>query len=539
MSNAAVPATPVSRRSALKARSVTSRLVATFSGPAGVALKFVFLGLFNALIVWAVAVLIDQHKWVAVIVTIIAAVAIDAIYLSRRKYPLKFLVPGTIFLIAFSVIPIIYTVNVAFTNYSTGHILSKSEAIVQIKDNTQGPPPNGKTYNLTPALSKDGELVLLLDDADTGKTYVGTREGLTPLPPSTVKVSGGTITAASGYKVITGARLFSLDKELNAYRVPTPGGSAIQPQGIDNAVQLAPTLRYDPKADTFTSIKDASVVYRDNGHGSFVATVGGQAQTLEPGWKTYVGLLNFSKIVNDPLIRNPFLRVLLWTVVFAFFTVLLSFALGLFLAITLQKKFRMQKAYRLILVLPYAIPAFLTILIWGGLMNPHDAILNSVFHVNIPWLYDPWWARVSIIIVSVWLTFPYFFLVSLGALQSIPAELVEAARVDGAGGWQVFRKITLPLLLVAVAPLTIASFAFNFNNFNIIYLLTQGGPAAGDQSIAGTTDILISYTFKLAFQSGKGGNYALAGAVTILIFFIVATISGIAFWRTKALESLR
>jgi arabinogalactan oligomer/maltooligosaccharide transport system permease protein len=517
---------------------VTSRLVATFSGPAGVALKFVILGLFNALVVWAVAILADQRKWVAMIVTIAATAAIDAIYLSPRRYPLKFLVPGTIFLIAFSVIPIIYTVNVAFTNYSTGHILSRSEAITQIEQNTQAPPPNGKTYNLTPALNKDGELVLLLDDADSGKTYLGTREGLTPLDRTTVKISEGAITAAAGYKVITGARLFTLDKELNLYRVPTGEGSAIQPQGIDNAVQLAPTLRYDAKAGTFTRIKDG-VVYRDNGRGSFVATINGTEQELEPGWKTYVGLVNFSKIIHDPLIRNPFLRVLLWTIVFAFLTVLLSFALGLFLAITLQKKFRLQRVYRLILVLPYAIPAFLTILIWGGLMNPHDAILNSLFHVNIPWLYDPWWARVSIIIVSIWLTFPYFFLVSLGALQSIPGELVEAARVDGAGSWQVFRKITLPLLLVAVAPLTIASFAFNFNNFNIIYLLTQGGPAAGDQSIAGTTDILISYTFKLAFQSGKGGNYALAGAITILIFFIVATISGVAFWRTKALETLR
>lgn len=502
------------------------------------ALKFVLLGIFNALIVWAAAVLASQHKWVAVIVTAAAALAIDAIYLARRKIPLKFLVPGTVFLIAFSVIPIIYTVNVAFTNYSTGHILSKSEAIDQIKINALAPPPNGKTYNLSPALDKDGNLVLLLDDADTGKTFVGTRDGLTPLPRSSVKVSGGVITAASGYSLIKGARLFSLDKELEDFRVPIPGGSAIHPEGIDNAVQLAPTLRYDAKTGTFTRIKDG-VVYRDNGKGSFVATANGKKEELEPGWKTYVGFTNFSRIIHDPLIRNPFLRVLLWTITFAFLTVLLSFALGLFLAITLQKKFRLQRVYRAVLILPYAIPAFLTILIWGGLMNQHDAILNSLFHINIPWLYDPWWARVSIIIVSVWLTFPYFFLVSLGALQSIPGELVEAARVDGAGAFQVFRKITLPLLLVAVAPLTIASFAFNFNNFNIIYLLTQGGPAAGDQSIAGTTDILISYTFKLAFASGKGGDYALAAGVTILIFFIVATISGIAFWRTKALETLR
>ena len=126
------------------------------------------------------------------------------------------------------------------------------------------------------------------------------------------------------------------------------------------------------------------------------------------------------------------------------------------------------------------------------------------------------------IIVSVWLTTPYFFLVSLGALQSIPAELTEAARVDGGGAWQIFRRVTLPLLLVAVAPLMIASFAFNFNNFNNVYLLTGGGPYTGASSIAGNTDILISYTYKLAVAAGKGNDYGLASAVAIIIFFIVA-----------------
>ena len=143
------------------------------------------------------------------------------------------------------------------------------------------------------------------------------------------------------------------------------------------------------------------------------------------------------------------------------------------------------------------------------------------------------------ILVSVWLTAPYFFLVSMGALQSIPGELTEAARVDGGGRWQIFRRVTLPLLLIAVAPLLIASFAFNFNNFGNIYLLTGGGPAADDQSVAGATDILITYTYKIAFESGKGNDYGLASAVSILIFFIVATISGIAFWKTKALEEVK
>ena len=127
----------------------------------------------------------------------------------------------------------------------------------------------------------------------------------------------------------------------------------------------------------------------------------------------------------------------------------------------------------------------------------------------------------------------------MGALQSIPAELIEAARVDGGSAWQVFRRVTLPLLLVAVSPLMIASFAFNFNNFNNIYLLTGGGPASNESSLAGETDILISCTYKLAIATGKGADYGLACAVSIIIFMIVATISGSAFLRTKALESTR
>ena len=111
--------------------------------------------------------------------------------------------------------------------------------------------------------------------------------------------------------------------------------------------------------------------------------------------------------------------------------------------------------------------------------------------------------------------------------------------MDGARGWQVFRKVTLPLLLIAVAPLMIASFAFNFNNFNNIYLLTTGGPFSGNSSIAGATDILISYTYKLAIATGKGNDYGLASAVTIIIFFITAGISAIGFSRTKVLEEVQ
>jgi arabinogalactan oligomer/maltooligosaccharide transport system permease protein len=511
--------------------------MAAFSGPTGLVVKLTLLAVVNALAIWAATILGRDGKWIALVVLVASTVAIDLIYLwpTQRTLPAKFLVPGTVLLLCFQVTPILYTINVAFTNYATGHILSKSEAIDGIKVNSLAQPENGKAYTLSPAEDADGKLVLLLVDDATGKPYVGTRGGLEPLPAGDVTIAGGAITAASGFTLLKGAKLFTLDPVLADYRVPVGGSSAIHAEGIDAAFVEVPTLRYDPAADTFTQIKTGDV-FRDNGKGSFVSASG---EELEPGWKTYVGFTQFRRIVNDPLIRRPFLRVFAWTFSFAFLTVFLSFALGLFLAITLQKPIRFRSLYRTVIVVPYAIPAFLMILVWAGLLNDQFGVVNHVLHTSIPWLFDPWWARTSIVFVSVWLTFPYFFLVSLAALQSIPAELTEAARVDGAGPLQVFRRITLPLLLVAVAPLLIASFAFNFNNFNVVYLLTKGGPAAGDQPLAGSTDILISYTYKLAFETGTGGAYALACAVSLIIFFIVASISVIAFRQSRFLETMQ
>ena len=518
------------------AMSLPTRLMVLLSGTVGFVLKLVFLGIVNAVAVWAGTILAGDDDWIPLGVLVATTLAIDAIYLvPRRTLPAKFLVPGTLFLLAFQVIPIVYTVGVAFSNYSTGHILSKKEAIEGIKANSLTPPADGKTYTMSPARDEGGELVLLLADEDTGDTFVGTREGLQPLPRDRFRFQDGVIVGAQGYTVIRGAELFQLDRELAAYTVPTRGDSAIRPEGIEGALELRPTLRYDTGADTFTRISDG-LVFRDNGKGSFVAARG---QELEPGWKTGIGAENFRRVVQDPLIRDPFLRVFAWTFVFAFLTVLGSFALGLFLAIALDRPgMRFQRTYRSLLVIPYAVPGFLSILVWGGLLNDDFGVVNRLFHSSIPWLFDANWAKVSVLLVSLWLTFPYFFLVSLGALQSIPAELTEAARVDGAGPFQLFRKVTLPLLLVAVAPLLIASFAFNFNNFNNIYLLTGGGPSTGE-SVAGATDILISYTYKLAFEAGKGNDYGLAASVSIIIFFIVAAISGVSFWRSKTLETMR
>jgi arabinogalactan oligomer/maltooligosaccharide transport system permease protein len=522
---------------AAAALSAPARLMAAFSGTVGFTVKIVLLGLVNAIALWAGLVLASNGKWPAVGALVLTTLAIDAAYVARRALPLKFLIPGVLLMLAFQVIPIFYTVNVALTNYSTGHILAKNEAVAAIKENSLAPGEGGKSYTMAPARNADGDLVLLLADEDSGATYVGTREGLTPLDKGKVKTGELGIVAAEGYKLVKGNELFSLDRQLNSFTVPTKGSAAIRPEGLDAAVELQPTLRYDPQRDQFVRIADG-VVFRDNGKGGFTAANG--RDELEPGWKTGVGFANFGRIVHNPLIRAPFLRVFVWTFVFAILTVLFSFVLGLLLAITLNHDgMRFQRGYRSVLVLPYAVPGFLSLLVWQGLLNDDFGVVNRVFHLNVPWLFDGTWAKVSVIVVSLWLTFPYFFLVSLGALQSIPAELTEAARVDGGGGWQVFRKVTLPLLLIVVTPLMIASFALNFNNFGLIYLLTGGGPQSGDQTVAGSTDILISYTYKLAFASGKGQDYGLASAIALIVFFIIASISTLTFWRTKTLENVR
>jgi arabinogalactan oligomer/maltooligosaccharide transport system permease protein len=192
------------------------------------------------------------------------------------------------------------------------------------------------------------------------------------------------------------------------------------------------------------------------------------------------------------------------------------------------------------LILPYAFPAFLSALIWAGMMNKSFGFINQVLlgGAEIGWLTDPWISKFSVLLVNLWLGFPYMFLVCMGALQGIPEEVNEAGVMDGASPWQIFRRIKLPLLLVTVTPLLIASFAFNFNNFNLIYMLTGGGPRFEDTAIpAGHTDLLISMVYKVAF-TGQNRDYGLASAFTILIFIVVAVIAVISFRKTKALEEL-
>ena len=343
-------------------------------------MKIALLSVTNAHAVWAIYVLLTRHHWIAVAVLVVATVVIDLLYLARRfAVPAKFLIPGTILLIAFQIIPIIYTVEVAFTNYSTGHFTTKPDAIRQIEVTSLQPPANGRTYTMAVARDSAGTLALILQDDASKKDYVGTQKGLKALPAGTVRAPGGAIASAKGYTLLHGLALFNLDKQLQTFVVPV-GKAGIRPQSITTAVELEPTLRYDPRRDAFIRLSDGAV-FRDDGKGEFAHG----ADALEPGWKTGVGTKNFASILHDPLVRDPFLQVFAWTFAFAVAVVLLSFSLGLFLAIALDLRgMRFQRVYRSILIIPWAIPAFLSLLVWQGLLNDQFGVVNRVFHLNVP-----------------------------------------------------------------------------------------------------------------------------------------------------------
>jgi arabinogalactan oligomer/maltooligosaccharide transport system permease protein len=178
----------------------------------------------------------------------------------------------------------------------------------------------------------------------------------------------------------------------------------------------------------------------------------------------------------------------------------------------------------------------MSILVWAGMFDAEYGAINAILNTDIAWFRDGNFAKFAVLLVNLWLGFPYFYLVSSGALQAIPSDLAEAASIDGAKPTQVFRLITLPLLLKILTPLLISSFAFNFNNFNLIYLLTGGGPRNDlDGEIAGATDILISYTYRIAFGTDIQ-NLGLASAISVVIFIIVAVISLYGIRKSKVLD---
>lgn len=507
------------------------------SGLPGQVGKVFALGLAVALAVWGMFPLIDAHAWLALAALLAVTALIFYVYLSRRPIPAKYLLPGTLLLIAFQVIPIIYTASTAFTNFGDGHRGSKQNAITAIQTSSVRQIPGSAEYALSVASVGDpttGRLVFLLLDPASGAVYRGDTSGLHPLDASEVTVSGGRITAVRGYVLLTLGQASIRSKDITGLIVPTQDG-AVLANGITRAYEGQATRHYGMRCDCVTDSTTGRVWRAENSTGSFVDADG---QQLPQGWKVSVGFDNFTRVVTDSRISGPFLRTLVWNIAFATVSVAVTFILGLLCALALNaEKMRGRRLYRTLLVLPYAMPSFAMLLVWTDMFNEQFGLINRLFGIDVDWLGGTWTARLAVILVQLWLGYPYMFLVSLGALQAIPRDLGDAAIVDGASRWIRFRKITLPLLLVALAPLLISSFAYNFNNFNAIKLTTDGGPFPPSDPTVGATDLLITYTYRLAFGA-QGAQYGFAAAISVYIFALVAIISALSFRRARRLEEV-
>ncbi|MFH8572314.1 carbohydrate ABC transporter permease [Streptomyces sp. NPDC017993] len=237
-----------------------------------------------------------------------------------------------------------------------------------------------------------------------------------------------------------------------------------------------------------------------------------------PATYEFVGLDNYKAILSD----SVFWDRLGWTVLWTVGCVSLTFLLGLALANMLNRKLRGRTFYRLALILPWAIPAFISVFTWRMLYNEKNGILNKLLAGGgidaIPWLNDPAWAKLSVIAVNVWLGVPFMLVALLGGLQSIPGELYEAAEMDGAGPWQRFRNITVPGLRAVSSTVILLSTIWTFNMFPVIFLLTRGGP--GD-----ATEILVTYAYRLSFiDSPRNFSESAAWGVLILVMLSLVAV---------------
>lgn len=510
-------------------------------------IRLVLLGLFDALAVAAVPVLAAEESWFLLVALAFVTFLVNWAYFSPRARALPWLAPGLIFVLLFVAWPIFYTAYVSATNWATGNVLTKDQAIENLERRVIATEEGGASLDLSVYVDPEGDLAFLLVDPG-GEAYFGEPRPRTAEPDpdplidlGDVDLSGEPPESIGEYELLDQRELFAMGDELTGIVLDIPGRGVAEVQTISQArlVEAGRRYTYDPETDTiYDAHLDITCVAEV---GNFTCPGGVR---LDPGWRQVIGFGNYAAIFGNERIRAPFAGVFAWNVIFATVSVLITFALGLTLANALHDdRLRGRAFYRSIFILPYAIPGFLSIIVWRGLLNNRfgqvNELLGSIGIDAIPWLTNGFWAKVAILLVNLWLGFPYMFLITTGALQSVPEELKEAARVDGASAFRVFRTVTLPLLLVSTAPLLIGAFAFNFNNFVLIFLLTDGGPPLANADVpVGQTDLLINFTFDLAVRAGRGNNFGIGSAIVIVIFVVLAIFAALSFRATKRLEEI-
>ena len=550
------------------------------------------LGIVDAMVGFVLWTLMLREMWLASAVTLIVAAVINWIYLRRGGLPAKYLAPGVLFLIAFQMYVLFFSSYTAFTNYADDHNGDIKMAVSGIQSASYVPIESVDSelsygYNVCYVKDADAKTWMMATkyevrilDAETGETaiknletYIGGEDpetqALRPVEGDAAcdgvdgSPTGFVAVAPEGYEAFDTTTLDADQANaLGAMRVwtSTEKDQFLMAEDLMNGLMYQERLEFINPNDDWTNphfreISNGNMFYaakdgyfRLDMDGDKVADADGE-KASSIGWRVEVGFENFQQIFQDERLRAPLLKIISWTFIFAGATVLSTFVVGLGIALLFNDdRMKGKKIYRSIMILPYAFPAFLSAYVWRGLFNTRYGFINNVIlgqpsgeagMNNTPWLEQEGYARLAVLLVNLWLGFPYMFLITTGALQAIPAELTESATIDGASSWQILRLIKMPLLLVSLAPLLISSYAFNFNNFTLIYLLTGGGPNDTSSGYnAGGTDILITFVYKIAFSTGSGRDYGLASAFSILIFIVIGGLSLISFRRTKTLEAV-
>ena len=455
------------------------------------------------------------------------------IYLNPAASTFRYLFPGFIGFGIFVIFPLAYTVYIGFTKYSSSHLLPY-QSVVELLEQDSYIVPDTPIYDYLLYRQGGGKYVLLLtDQSNREQRFLSEpfdlQPGQTVHYPMVVNAS-----AVEPNRSIDGEplKIGQITREglfipLRGYQFRLPNGQTVEKEGLDQFCCRNKIWKRNPDA-SFTNQKTNSTIRPDFARGFFIDEKG---EPIGIGFRTFSGLDNYIKIATDPEIRLPFIRIFLWTVAFSAISAVGAFAIGMILAVVLEwKEMRLRKLYRTLLILPYAVPAVLSILIFKGLFNQEfgavNAFLHAVFGFAPQWETNPWGARAMVLLVNLWLGYPYMMLICTGMLQSIPSSIYEASAIEGSNPLTDFFQITLPLVFPPLLPVLIASFAFNFNNFSVVYLLTGGGPKMLGGGNAGETDILVSYTYTIAFRSSEN-NYALASAIATLLFFLVGTLAWI------------
>lgn len=495
--------------------------------------KWATIALLGLLVAWLVVLMYAQGEYLFAIMTLILSSAGLYIFANRKTYAWRYVYPGVAGMGLFVLFPLVCTIAIAFTNYSSTNQLTQERAQEVLMDRVY---QAGKSFNfgLYPAGS---DWILALTDGESGKNYVSDAFRFGGEQTLKLKEAPALPEGERGnLRVITQNR-----QALNQLTAVLPDDSKVIMSSLRQFSGTRPL--YTRGDDGALTNNQSGVVYRPNNDIGYFQAVNADGnwgdEKLSPGYTVTIGWKNFMRVFTDEGIQQPFFAIFVWTVIFSLLTVVLTVAVGMVLACVVQWESLKGKAlYRVLLILPYAVPSFISILIFKGLFNQSfgeiNMMLSGLFGIRPAWFSDPTTARAMIVIVNTWLGYPYMMILCMGLLKAIPDDLYEASAMDGASPLQNFFKITFPLLIKPLTPLMIASFAFNFNNFVLIQLLTNGGPdRLGTTTPAGYTDLLVSYTYRIAFEGGGGQDFGLAAAIATLIFLLVGALAIINLKATR------